>query len=342
MKISVKRKSLIRDTLELMFRTGFFDVLHALRPQRLTVLNYHRVNDPDQPGFDMFKANVSATPEGFAAQLDYLQQRFNIVSIGEIVAWLRGEGDLPRHAALITFDDGYYDNLTHAAPSLKERSLPALIFLTTDHIGRSEPFYWDLAAYCFHHSQRDNVDLPLVGHQSWNSTAGREAVMRGWIEQLKTIPNTELSRHVEKLPDLLDVSVADDAFTGLTLSWEQVRHLAAQGVAMGSHTMSHPILTRISPDQAQNELAGSKARIEEEIGRRVESFAYPNGGAADFNPAIMALAREVGYAAAFTLLPGARAYRAVQNSPLEIRRIYVSRKDDDARFAAKVSGFRIP
>jgi len=342
MKVSGRRKSLTRRTLELMFRTGVFDVLHALRPQRLTVLNYHRVNDPDQSGFDMFKPNVSATPEGFAAQLDYLQQRFNIVSIGEIVAWLRGEGDLPRHAALITFDDGYCDNLTHAAPFLKERSLPALIFLTTDHIGRSEPFYWDLAAYCFHHSQRDNVDLPLVGHQSWNSTAGRETVMRRWVEQLKTIHNTEIDRYVEKLPDLLDVSVADDAFAGLTLSWEQVRHLAAQGVAMGSHTMSHPILTRISPDQAQNELAGSKARIEEEIGRRVESFAYPNGGAADFNPAIMALAREVGYAAAFTLLPGAPAYRAVQNSPLEIRRIYVSRKDDAARFAAKVSGFRIP
>jgi peptidoglycan/xylan/chitin deacetylase (PgdA/CDA1 family) len=342
MKIGARRKSLTRRTLDLMFRTGFFDALHALRPQRLTVLNYHRVNDPDQPGFDTFKPNVSATPEGFAAQLDYLQQRFHIVSIGEIVAWLRGGEELPRHAALITFDDGYCDNLVHAAPSLEERSLPALIFLATNHIGRSEPFYWDLAAYCFHHSQRDNVELPLVGHRSWDSTAGREAVMRGWIEQLKKIPNAELSRHVEKLPDLLDVSVANDAFAGLTLSWEQVRNLVAQGIAMGSHTMSHPILTRISPDQAHEELAGSKARIEEETGHRVEGVAYPNGGAADFNPAIMALARKVGYTAAFTLLPGARSYREVRKSPLEIRRIYVSREDDAARFAAKVSGFRIP
>jgi peptidoglycan/xylan/chitin deacetylase (PgdA/CDA1 family) len=335
------RKSFTRRMLDLIFRAGLFDVLHTLRPKRLTVLNYHRVNILDQPGFDSFKPNISATPVGFAAQLDYLQRRFNIVSIHEIITWLREEGDLPNHTALITFDDGYHDNLTHAAPALKHRGLPALIFLTTDHIGRSTPFYWDLVAYCFHHTELDHVELPMVGLQSWNSITGLDTVMRAWIEQLKTAPNTDLRWHVERLPDLLDVSVPDDAFAGLTMTWEDVRKLASEGIAMGSHTMSHPILTRISLDQARDELSGSKERIEEEIGLPVESFAYPNGGAADFNPAIMALAGEVGYKAAFTLMPGASPYDTLRDSPLEIRRIYIGREDDEARFAAKVSGFRI-
>lgn len=331
-----------RRTLELLFHTGIFDALHALRPQRLTVLNYHRINDPDQDGFDTFKPNVSATPQGFAAQLDYLQQRFKIISVAEIAAWLRGSGELPPHAALITFDDGYRDNLTHAVPALKARGIPALIFLTTDHIGAPNPFYWDLAAYCFHHSSRDAVDLPLMGHQTWGSTLERDAVMRRWIEGLKTIPHADLRRYIDELPDLLGVSVAENAFTGLTLTWDQVRRLAANGVAVGSHTMSHPILTRVPLDRARNEIIGSKRRIEEEIGRSIEGLAYPNGSAADFNPAIVNLAREAGYAAAFTLMPGVNGYRALQRSPLEIRRIYVGREDAEARFAAKVSGLHVP
>jgi peptidoglycan/xylan/chitin deacetylase (PgdA/CDA1 family) len=341
MKTGSDRKSLSRRMLDLMYRAGFFEVLHTLRPKRLTVLNYHRVNDPDQPDFDTFKPNVSATPEGFAAQLEYIQGRFNVIGIQEIIDWLQGEEDLPNHAALITFDDGYHDNLTNAAPALKQRGLPALIFLTTKHIGRPTPFYWDLVAYCFHHTDLDHAELPMAGLQSWNNSITRETIMRGWIELLKTIPNTDLQRHVERLPDLLDVSVPDDAFAELTMTWEQVRNLTEDDIAMGSHTINHPILTRISLDQARNELSGSKARIEEEIGLPVESFAYPNGGAADFNPAIMAIAGELGYKAAFTLLPGSNAYSTLRKSAMEIRRTYIGREDDEARFAAKVSGFRI-
>jgi peptidoglycan/xylan/chitin deacetylase (PgdA/CDA1 family) len=333
-----KRKSLARRVQEAAFRAGIFDAYHALRPRRLTVLSYHRVDDPYRAGFDTFRPNVSATIAGFAAQLDYVLERFNVVSNAEVVAWLSVKGDLPDYALLITFDDGYSDNLRNAAPILKARQLPALIFLTTDYIGQARPFYWDLVAYCFARTERDMADLPLLGRRSWPGAEARAAVVRAYCERLKLISEADKLIQVEQLPEILDVSIPSDAFAGLTLTWEQVRELAVAGIDVGSHTMSHPILTRIPIEQAREELAGSRARIEAQGGRPVVSLAYPNGLATDFSPQIEALARDAGYLAAFTLLPGPSSYAHVRRAPMQIRRIFIGHKDTLPRFAAKVSG----
>ena len=96
----------LRHTRDFLFRAGAFDVIHRLTPGRLTVLAYHRVVDWNVPDFDTFKPVVSATPAAFAAQMDFICERFNVVSVSDVLAWLRGEKALPPYPALITFDDG--------------------------------------------------------------------------------------------------------------------------------------------------------------------------------------------------------------------------------------------
>jgi hypothetical protein len=87
--------------------------------RRLTVLAYHRVADPGHPGLDGYRRNVSATPEGFAHQMDYAAERFLPVSLEQVEAALDGGPRLPRRPLLVTFDDGYRDNLTTAWPVLR-------------------------------------------------------------------------------------------------------------------------------------------------------------------------------------------------------------------------------
>jgi peptidoglycan/xylan/chitin deacetylase (PgdA/CDA1 family) len=335
-----ERRSVTGRALDLMFRLGVFDAVHAAHPRRLTAINYHRVDDPHRADFDTFKPNVSATPDAFAAQMDYVRRRFNVVSIGEVAAWLKGDGDLPPYPALITFDDGYRDNLTNAYPILKARDLPAVIFLASDYIGSASPFLWDLAAYCFHHTGRDGAELPVSGARTWAGAGSREVVMMEWLETLKAFPDGEMREAVGRLPDLLDVAVPESAFAELHLTWDQVRELVAGGIDMGAHTMSHPILTRVSPERAREEVAGSKWRVEAETGGPVVGFAYPNGQAADFSPAIGAMVRESGFGAAFSLVMGPTSYREARRSPMAIRRVFVGRWDTLPRFAAKVSGFQ--
>jgi peptidoglycan/xylan/chitin deacetylase (PgdA/CDA1 family) len=137
---------------------------------------------------------------------------------------------------------------------------------------------------------------------------------------------------------LLDVSVPPNAFSNLMMSWSQAKELSDNNIEMGGHTASHPILTRIAPEQASSELVRSKRRIEEAVGKRVVSFAYPNGQADDFNADLMARVREAGFETAFTLLVGPTRYSTVMKNPFSIRRIFLTYKDSFARFAAKLAG----
>jgi peptidoglycan/xylan/chitin deacetylase (PgdA/CDA1 family) len=289
-------------------------------------------------GFDTFRPNVSATPADFARQMDYVAQRYHVISGAELADCVKKGYKLPPHAAMITFDDGYYDNYTNAYPILKARNLPAIIFLATDYIGEKKPFYWDLIAFCFQHTKKTQVEFPYLGLQSWVDVTTRNKAMQNWITILKRLPQAKKQDSVEKLPEILDVSLPVDAFANLMMSWSHARELSENGIEMGGHTASHPILTRISMDAASAELARSKKCIEETIGKRALSFAYPNGQADDFNNDLMERVRDAGFDIAFTLLPGPTRYSTVMKNPFAIRRIFLSYKDSFPRFIAKLTG----
>ena len=84
--------------------------------------------------------------------MDYAAEHFHPVSLEQVAAALDGGPRLPSRPLLVTFDDGYRDNLTAALPVLRERGIPMTVFLATGLRGRRAPFPWDLAAWCFRHT----------------------------------------------------------------------------------------------------------------------------------------------------------------------------------------------
>ena len=324
--------------LQLALNMGVFDFIPNIFSRTLTVLNYHRIENVMADGFSTFKPNISATPEMFDLQMDYLARKYNVVSAADVVRWIKDDVELPPRAALITFDDGYHDNYKNAFPILKKRGLPAVIFIASNYMGEMVPFYWDLIAYCFHKTQKDYLDNPFLGLFSWNDNAAKDSIVSQVVELVKSLPEMDKLKVIDSFPGLMDVSVSNDAFAGMFLSWPNVRELNENGIEMGAHTASHPILTRISPDEARIEIIKSKNRIEEEIGCQVHSFAYPNGQPADFDANVIKAVQDSGLRAAYTLLPGPTRFDTVKKRPFQIRRIFLSHKDTFSKFAGKLSG----
>ena len=323
--------------INLLFKSRVLEEVAKLNPSRLTVLNYHRIEEPDSKR-SFFKPNISASPKMFGNQLDFLAQKFNLISLSDLVLWLSGGEKLPSNSALITFDDGYLDNYTNAFPQLKKRNIPAVIFLATDYIGRSRPFYWDLIAWSFHQTKQDHLSVPKFGDWSWADDPEKDDCAHLVIELLKKQSEQDKEKIIEKILQYLRITIADDAFSNLFLNWDQVRMLQAAGIEMGAHTKSHPILTRVPIEVAIEEMRQSKLRIEQEIKKDVISFAYPNGQLDDFSPEIVKGVESIGYLAAFTLLAGPQAYRSVKKNQFTIRRIFLSHRDTLPKFAAKLYG----
>jgi peptidoglycan/xylan/chitin deacetylase (PgdA/CDA1 family) len=322
----------------LLSRVGLVHIAHRFWRNRLTVLAYHRIADPTSASQSTLVSNVSATPAAFAAQMEYIRRCFDVISLADLRAWLHDGVPLPPYPALITFDDGYRDNLDQALPILRAKGLPAVLFLATDFVQRGAPFYWDVAAYCFRHTTLLQAELPVLGLCSWHDEAQRLDTLERWLAAAKRIPDRDRSAASTELPRVLAVSVPDNAFIGLPLSWDQIRTLQREGITIGAHTQTHAILTRISLADAAKEIKNSKKLIEAETGVAVNAFAYPNGGPEDFNDAHQPLLRKLGIELGFTLINGPQTLNAIRRNPLTISRIFIGHNDDLPRFAAKVSG----
>lgn len=305
-------------------------------PNSLTVLNYHRIDDLEN-NEDMFQPNISATPPTFEWQMAFIKKWYHVISLKQLNDWLLSKDSLPPHAALITFDDGYADNYTNAFPILKKYDFPAVIFLAAGYIASNRPFYWDLASYCFLHTQTDCVRFPNGEEKAWQSVEEKKTILKAWIEAMKQLSESEKQTWVSQLPEALGVSIPHHFFENKMLTWEQIREMRNAKIEFGAHTINHPILTRVSLTQAREEIIGSKQKIEQELDEPVTSLAYPNGMQSDFNEDIVAIAKEAGLISAFTLISGPTLTSTAKKNPYTIKRIFISHNHSAAHFSLLAS-----
>lgn len=122
------------------------------RPRWLTVLNYHRVGRFEEAG-DVDEGVLDATPESLDRQLGRLRRHCTPVALGDLLAHLDG-AELPPNPALVTFDDGYRDNLEQAVPILKRHGIRAAFFIATSYVSERRIFWWDRISWTLKHARR--------------------------------------------------------------------------------------------------------------------------------------------------------------------------------------------
>jgi peptidoglycan/xylan/chitin deacetylase (PgdA/CDA1 family) len=304
--------------------------------QRLTVLAYHRITDAALPSFDLYRPNVSATPEMFERHIAYIVKHFNVISLKTLQLFLRDGHPLPNRPLLITFDDGYLDNYINAYPVLRRYKLPAVLFLISEKMNQPTAPWWDACAYYFFHTTKTAADLPVLGQCVFDTSAQRDMVCEAFIQVLKKLPEATKLVALQKLGEALGIA---EIVTGqLFVSWDQVRELVANGVSCQPHTLTHPIMTRIDSLEQKRQLAESRGRIEAETGQTAIAFAYPNGMPLDYDSTTIAALRDTGYQMAFTLSAGPARISEVKAKPLEIRRVFMGNKDTFEMAVLKMLG----
>jgi peptidoglycan/xylan/chitin deacetylase (PgdA/CDA1 family) len=298
-------------------RAGFTRALEAM-PQRRTliVLNYHRVGNADETPFD--SGVFSATAEQFDSQIAYFKRRFHMATLEEVFAML--DGDAPRGTSvLITFDDGYLDNYTVAFPILRAHGVQAVFFLPTAFIGTGRLPWWDMIAYIIKKSVKKRIHLAYPEPAIFDLTGegGKRTSMQ--ILQLFTQPAVkDPERFIADLERVCEVSRPKGTAERCFLDWDEARDMQQNGMAFGSHTHSHEILTKLSPELQREEARHSRQILEFELNRCVDILAYPVGLKHCFSADTVSALKQTGYRAAFSFYGGSNRPGRIQ--PFDIRR----------------------
>jgi peptidoglycan/xylan/chitin deacetylase (PgdA/CDA1 family) len=283
---------------------------------RALILLYHRVvtlrSDPWV---------LSVAPHHFAEHLEILQQYARPLQLQHL-AQVLPQGKLPARSVIVTFDDGYADNLHNAKPALERYEIPATFFLTTGHMRNEREFWWDELERLLLQPGLlpDTLHLSINGigyrwelgasahyseedfrrHQRWkaweDSSSPRHSLYSSLWELLH--PLTEEER-TSVLDELLEWADAEPVVrpTHRPLSLEEASKLA-QGelVEIGAHTVTHPTLSALTATSQRDEILKSRHYLQDLIGRPVRSFSYPYGRLSDYDHQTISILRQAGFA----------------------------------------------
>jgi peptidoglycan/xylan/chitin deacetylase (PgdA/CDA1 family) len=325
-----------RVALNLMRMSGAFELMRLANRRHALILTFHRFSGERGEGHDPEMMDPGKTPVAvFAEQLEYLTKRYAIVPLSELAESIGRPGGASPRLAAITIDDGYRDAYQIAYPLLRRYRAPATLFTPADFIDRRVWIWTDKARFLAGQAVPQQFSLNLGGSAlrvEFKGAASRRDASERINARLKQLPEEIKEEAIERLARALGVDVPErppEEFG--PISWDEAREMQANGIEIGSHTMTHPILTKVGDEQLRRELRESRSRLEEALKRRVDLFCYPNG---DYDQRVSREVARAGYRIAVTCVNG---LNRTGEDPLALRR--VPAENGLTRFAQSTCGF---
>lgn len=275
------------------------NLLQAFEP-KLNTLMYHRVMpepDPLRP-WEIDKHQ-------FRQHMEWISGVFNVIPLSEAVEHLKND-TLKRRSLAITFDDGYLDNFSEALPILKEFGFHATFFCTSAWL-ESGQMWNDKVIESIRLWPEDTltIDALELSELPVKNIVDKNKAIETILPKLKYQEPTQR----QKIADLLSAKVS--SLPQLMMQADHLKRLHLEGMEIGGHTHSHPIIANLDDESLKKELTINKHNLEKVIGDKISLFAYPNGKpGTDYRINQIHQLKNAGYTAAVTT----KANIASQNS----------------------------
>ena len=303
-RVGLKRQ-LVHRAQQSLYLSGLAPLFaQRIRPEGALILYYHSIADKRLSRF--IAPDNRLSKELFERQLRYLKKRCNIISLAHFMDWRNGLRKLPKRAALVTFDDGYLDNLTIAAPLLEKYRIPATLFLCTGYVERGEAQWLDELYNHFSRRTCHRLYINRLGEPF--DLAHKREMERAW----KLLAGELLVGLADQRRALLDEVRGQLRPQGkvpqLTLSWENIRRLKEHYplFEVGLHTRDHLDLAAIDKESVRAEVQACVADYERELGTSARFFSYPYGR---HNKIVRECVKAAGFECALATQPTALASR---------------------------------
>ena len=327
-----------------MARSG---MLQRARSGGMAVVTYHGVMPEGYEAIDPVLDGNLVTAEVLDQQLGLLKKHYDVIAPEDVRAWRRGQYKLPARAVLITCDDGLVNCVTDMLPVLRQRGVKCLFFLTGMSAADAHSMLWyeELLLWMLR-GVAGGFEIACEGETIHGELSSREQRLKLWWDMVRRLSRLVVERREKILVAARAHFQTDERRErekseplrrrfGLMTSAE-VHELAAAGMTIGAHTMSHPVLSQGTSVTARWEILESKRRLESALQEEVWAFAYPFGDASSVTPQITAMPAEAGFDAAFLNYGGGLG---TDLPAYELPRVHVSAGMSPSEFDAHVSGF---
>jgi peptidoglycan/xylan/chitin deacetylase (PgdA/CDA1 family) len=292
---------------------------------------YHRVFETASDPWEL-----CVSPKHFAHHLELLRRYYPVLSLHQLLRALTA-GHLPKRGVVLTFDDGYADNLWNAKPLLEKYDLPATFFVASGSVDSPREFWWDDLERVLLQPRKlpKSLKLRIQGRSHEWLTADSDERQHAYMAIHRILQPLSGSDLDPVLTDILAWAGADRTgrpdYRPLTRA-ELFQLGQSELMDIGAHTVTHSFLSVLSPADQSAEIAGSRKKLEDIIGRRVETFSYPYG---NFSAETIGIVAKAGFMAALTIKDNAVKVGA---NPLILGRFGVGNWDGD-RFKHRLEEF---
>ena len=261
------------------------------------ILCYHSINELNNA--KIFNPNIVET-ENFHKQMKFLKKHYNVISLKYFIDNHKKLTD--NKNVIITFDDGYKDNLTNAYPILQRYKLPATLFLATGFVDTGKAKFEDTITYIFSLNDVETIDIrSLQIKKTIKSKNERDATLAKIcyalnkldIDKCKEVVNELCTKYNIKPDSLKDMN-------DVMLTWDEIKQVDRQLMTIGAHSITHQNLTKLSHKQQVNEIVKSKSVIEQQLKYPVTLFSYPLGF---YDSNVTDVLKDTGYKCAVTTEP---------------------------------------
>lgn len=267
------------------------------------ILIYHKIAENVSNEINQ-ELTINHPLENFIREMEFIKKYFAVISLDRAVELIKNKKALSKPTLAITFDDGFEDNYRLAFPVLKELNIPATIFLTAGLLGTKDLPWVEAIGESIFYTQEKELHLnSCFGNKVFNleTIKNKRESFDKITAQLKTVDYSERIKLTEKI---IRQTGGCSKSSKRMLNWQEVYEMSKEKITFGPHTMTHPILTKMSVDLAKKEINDSKVEIESKLGNSVKHFAFPNGRVEDFNDELKEYCKEIGLESVSTAVYG--------------------------------------
>lgn len=330
-----------------MSRTGMF--ARRVGEGEVCVVTYHGVLPVGWAAIDSPIEGTLVSAAQFRRQLRFLKSRYNLISPEALHSWLKERTSLPPRAVLLTCDDGLLNVLTDMVPILLEEGVRCLFFVTGASLEDAPESLWYEELHRMLDDAPGDASTAFGFDDVRKDSLTTKKLDEFWRELMQQLSALDGSRRKEALRSLrtqwrlpVDWQMYDPEDTKAVrryrlINSSELSQLVAAGMTVGAHTLSHPLLPKMSAELSEEEIRDCKVRLEACLQREVWALAYPFGYEGSASVREMTMAEAAGFACAFLNCGGGLSSRTSPRFALP--RAHVTSEMDLPEFEAHLSGF---